>query len=236
MTNTTTQPIPTTHKTVNVANLFYLVLAILVTTVISFKLFRPILVLPRIQLAPGFALKNLNNQTITSEDLRGQFTFYTFTHTTCGHTEPCPQSITDITTLHNHISQAAPPNYPLNIITIFLGEEDTPTAVQKHLSQHPLPPTNQINWQLIPHDPLRTKFIVGHGFSIYYKQTPTHLNFDPRIILVDGLGLIRAIYHTPNPDPTIIQRDINLLTAEAQNSTGLAKLGYEAAHLFVCYP
>jgi protein SCO1/2 len=47
---------------------------------------------------------------------------------------------------------------------------------------------------------------------------------------------MRADYRTGALDPTILVRDVNLLVEEAANSDGIARLGYEAAHLFLCYP
>ena len=60
--------------------------------------------------------------------------------------------------------------------------------------------------------------------------------FEPRYVLVDQSGMIRARYFTAVPDPTVLQRDINLLLQEAKNLTGSKKVAYEAAHLFLCYP
>ena len=62
------------------------------------------------------------------------------------------------------------------------------------------------------------------------------MRFDPRIVLVDGWGTLRAEYRVTQPDMEIIARDLRLLTEEAQNSEGTARLAYEAAHLFLCYP
>jgi protein SCO1/2 len=50
------------------------------------------------------------------------------------------------------------------------------------------------------------------------------------------MGIIRAEYRTPEIDPAILLRDIHFVAEEARRSTGAAKLAYEAAHLFMCYP
>ena len=57
-----------------------------------------------------------------------------------------------------------------------------------------------------------------------------------RYVLVDHLGIMRADYRTGVLDPALLVRDVNLLVEEAANSDGIARLGYEAAHLFLCYP
>ncbi len=47
---------------------------------------------------------------------------------------------------------------------------------------------------------------------------------------------MRAEYRTGALDPALLARDVTLLLEEAANSQGVVRLGYEAAHLFLCYP
>jgi len=47
--------------------------AILVLGAISFKVFQPVQVVPRIRLAPGFSLIDQNGERLSNEDLRGHF-------------------------------------------------------------------------------------------------------------------------------------------------------------------
>ena len=48
--------------------------------------------------------------------------------------------------------------------------------------------------------------------------------------------MMRAEYRTDAPDIDIILRDMGLLAAEVDNSEGIYRFAYEAAHLFSCYP
>ena len=59
---------------------------------------------------------------------------------------------------------------------------------------------------------------------------------DPVFALVDGWGVLRAVYRTATPDVEILKRDLRLVVQEVQNSTGVNRYAYEAAHLFLCYP
>jgi len=96
----------------------------------------------------------------------------------------------------------------------------------------------------IPQGDIRTITpCVGGGFGVYFSppdlqagDDSPRVKFDPRYVLVDHLGIMRAEYRTGAPDPTLIARDVNLLLEEAANSDGVVRLGYEAAHLFLCYP
>ncbi len=106
-----------------------------------------------------------------------------------------------------------------------------------------LSPDAPVAWHLLSGDALRTKSVVGGGLGMFYDQRPLapdsddyFIRFEPKYVLVDGLGVIRAYYDEAIPDPAILERDLNLVLTEARNSEGLGRLGYEAAHLFVCYP
>ena len=49
--------------------------------VMAFTIFEPIQVLPRIRLAPGFAMTDQAGDRLTSEDLRGEIVLYSFAYT-----------------------------------------------------------------------------------------------------------------------------------------------------------
>ncbi len=141
-----------------------------------------------------------------------------------------------------------PSDVDLGLVTISVDpERDTPARLaQLKQSVGVTGDEAAIPWSLLSAESLRTRMAVGQGFSVYYaepKMTQSQdgnpvraITFDPRYILVDGWGIIRAEYRTAEPDPDLLERDVNLLVQEARNSNGLVKLGYEAAHLFACYP
>lgn len=209
-------------------NLIYAVLALVVVAVLSFNIFRPIVVLPRIKLAPGYALTNQAGETITSESRRGQLTLYSFSYAEC-EGEWCRQTAVDLHQIHQGLQEN---QLDVELITISLNpEQDTPQNLSQLAQRHDL------QWDWLTGDPLRIKYVVGGGFDLYYQNKATsQIDFQPRFILVDGLGIIRAYYHTNMPDMALLQRDINYIEEEIANSTGPTKLAYEAAHLFLCYP
>lgn len=220
--------------------LFYAFLGLILAAVLAFNIFRPITVLPRIGLAPGYALTDSQNQILTSEDNRGQMTLYSFTYTHCQ--ADCPQAGDVLAGLHQALTAAAPPDFPVSFVTVSLDpERDTPAARQAYLAQFQQA-QGDVSWHFLAGDPTRTRYMVGGGFELYYRQEEAdrdghyRITFEPRFALVDGMGIIRAEYLTANPDPDIIIRDLNLLAEEARRSHGAARLAYEAAHLFMCYP
>ena len=82
------------------------------------------------------------------------------------------------------------------------------------------------------------KTVVGAGFETYYEDKGGgNFALDPGFVLVDGWGVIRSEYRyvTEVSDADRILRHLGVLAEEAHNSTGSAKLAYEAAHLFLCY-
>lgn len=218
-------------------------LAIGVTlAIVAFNIIRPITVLPRIAPAPGYSLLGADGQRVTSEDQRGKLTLYSFSYLDC--TDACPQSLDDIARVRQAVGEALPADTPLTFVTISLDPARDTTA---RLAEMPPEARGQSAtdpaWLLLTGDPMRTRYTVGGGFGVYYSEpkeptdgSPGRVTFDPRYVLVDGLGIMRAEYRTGTPDPDLIARDVNLLVEEAANSEGIARLGYEAAHLFLCYP
>lgn len=212
---------------------------------IAFNVFQPITVLPRITTSPGYAFHDQDGELVTSEDYRGRFTLYSFSHSTC--TEGCALSLTQIANLRSEVASRLPDDADVSLVTISVDPEfDSSDELRSTVERMSLPVDQPpIAWTLLSGDPLRTKMAVGSGFSLYYSEATSSnddgnnhrsVTFDPRYYLVDGWGLIRAEYRTAEPDPDIIARDVKLLIQEAENSDGVIRLGYEAAHLFSCYP
>jgi hypothetical protein len=52
--------------------LVYITLALFLFIVASFIIFRPIIVLPRITIAPGYTLTDQDGNRLTNEDMRGK--------------------------------------------------------------------------------------------------------------------------------------------------------------------
>lgn len=219
--------------------IFYGSITLLVIGVIAFATFRPILVLPRIRLAPGFSFQNqFNERSLHNDDLRGGLTLYTFTFSECLSDPTCPQNFETLSKLYHTYSTIEPgtpeATLPLNMVTVLLD---------KKVSEFPIEIRNEEvpeNWHFVHGDDLQTRYVVGRGFQIFYAEKgegdreTSYVN--PKLILVDGLGMIRGEYRRGVPDPAILTRDVNLLQEEFLNRQGVNRIGYEAAHLFVCYP
>ncbi|MCB8987137.1 MAG: SCO family protein [Ardenticatenaceae bacterium] len=66
------------------------VLGFLTLGLFAFVTIRPIQVLPRITLGPGYFLTDANGAAVTNEDFRGSIVLYNFTYLNC--TAPCPET------------------------------------------------------------------------------------------------------------------------------------------------
>jgi protein SCO1/2 len=211
----------------------YALIGLLVAGVVAFATLRPIQVLPRITLAPGFTLADQNGARLTNEDLRGQIVLYNFTYTGCA--APCPQTSQTMRAVQDRLGEVDTGGLPISLVTIsFDPERDTPEALQAFAAQVGA----DLNvWRFATGDPVRLKYAVGGGFNVYYAPAADGgFTFDPVYVLVDGWGLIRAEYRTAAPATDRLLRDIRLVAEEARNSAGAARYAYEAAHLFLCYP
>ena len=220
--------------------LFYIMSAVFVIAVLAFNIFKPIKVLPRVSLAPGFVFTNQDGLRKTSEDFRGKLTIYNFTYTGC--TDGCPQTTPYMQSLRNALAQSAEQDVKFALVTISIDpEHDTPEILNKYATPFLADQTNNVTWDFLTGDALRTKYVVGGGFNVYYQNITdlagqSSIKFDPRYVLVDGWGIIRAEYRNADMDIQLLMRDIGYLESEIRNSQGPARYAYEAAHLFRCYP
>jgi protein SCO1/2 len=219
--------------------LLYVFLGALVVSVLAFSLFKPLKVLPRVSLAPGFVFTDQTGARKTSDDYRGKLTIYNFTYTGCG--AGCPQTSKFMQVLRERLTQIKTSDAPFALVTISLDpEHDTPAALKSYAAQFEPAQPSPISWEWLTGDALLTKYVVGGGFSVYYEKPDdlagTSIHFDPHYVLVDGAGIIRAEYRSADPDIERVMSDINILIDEVHNSQGAGRLAYEAAHLFRCYP
>lgn len=222
--------------------LLYGLLGFIIVSVLSFSIFKPIKVLPRISLAPGYALVNQDNEQRTSEHYRGKLTLYTFTYTNCD--SDCLNVTSHMQEMRTILDEAASDIVDYALVTVTLDpERDTPEALSLFAEPYLGANESSVSWDFITGDPLRMKYMVGGGFGLFYEAEPDpnsaddyEINFYPRFVLVDGWGIIRAEYLTADLDHDEVLEDIQYLTDEIANSQGAAKYAYEAAHLFRCYP
>jgi protein SCO1/2 len=230
---------------------------LLVAAIMAFNIFRPIQVLPRIGLGPGFGLTNLEGKKITNETMRGKITLYSFTYTNCD--AACPGLMDKMQEVRDRSAELELGDVDFELVTITIDpERDTPERLAEYAATYGVTPNDDPGstpWHFVTGaDPELVKIMVSSGFELFHEKTSDssddyQFKFTPMAILIDGWGLIRAEYRqyeaterlsfsegTTDIDPDIILRDVGLVAQEANNSRGMAKSAYEAAHLFACYP
>jgi protein SCO1 len=212
---------------------WYLILAIPVIGILAFATLKPIRVLPRRTLAPGMILTDQNGNRLTNEDLRGKFVLYNFSYSNCNGT--CPETMNAMREVQNHLGEMPAGSPPVALVTISFDPQRDTTEQLKAWAQRV--GANDSQWRLATGDETLLKYIIGDGFETYYKQNADDtFTYEPHFVLVDGWGIVRAIYPTGTPGADLVMRDLKLLAEEATNSQGAARYAYEAAHLFACYP
>ncbi|WP_324715930.1 SCO family protein [Carboxydochorda subterranea] len=200
-----------------------------------FALARPLTVAPRLGVAPVFELIDQQGRTVTHRAFEGRPVLYSF----------FPASAEDATAvtmarqlqaLQRRLSQDADRRERLRLVTVSVRpEHDDPARLAAFARRLDADPSI---WQFLTGPGLAVKLMVGTGFGVYYDaraQAPAGVVYDPRYVLVDGQGLIRGIYSGPRLDAERLLRDLDLVLQEAR-AEGAARLAYEAAHLFLCYP
>ena len=208
---------------------------LLVAGVLAFAILQPIQVLPRIRLSPGFALTNQDGEPLTSEDLRGGFTVYSFTYTSCP--PPCGGIMDSMERLQDELDTLDTGGVDVKMVTLSVDPvHDTPGVLRAFADARGADPTR---WQFATTtDESLLKAIVGGGFRTYFgRQDDGSMVLHPVVVLVDGSGIIRGEYRfqTSEPLDQRIVRHLGVLGDEVRNSKGAASLAYEAAHFFRCY-
>lgn len=230
-----TQPPHLSFKLKGWHRLVVAIVGVLLLGIAAFVTFQPIQVLPRMRLAPGFSLSDQDGSRLTSDDLRGRFVLYNFTYTRC-QAPACPQNDLVLREVQQRLAEANTAGVPVSFVTIsFDPDHDTPAALRAYAASLG---ADTSNWRFITGDIKRLKNIIGAGFEVFYEAQPSgDFRFSPATVLVDGWGITRAVYNerTAPPEADRILRHLSILGREAANSKGIAKLGYEAAHLFLCY-
>jgi len=239
--------------------LAYFVPGLLIAAVLAFNIFRPIQVLPRVGLGPGFGLTDLGGERVTNETLRGKIALYGFTYTHCQR--DCPRLMEKMYEVWQRLDEIDLGEMEVELVTISIDpERDTRQAMARYAADLGVPTEfeeGQVAWHFLTgDDPRVVQIMVSTGFDLYYEKTPGeddpqdyHFDFVPLAVLIDGWGIIRAEYRQYEPverlsfsdgasdiDPDILLRDIGLVADEANNSKGAAGAAYGAAHLFLCYP
>lgn len=208
---------------------------LLVLGAMWFKIFEPIQVLPRIRLAPGFALTDQSGDQVTSEDLRGSVVLYTFTYAGCE--DPCPAPEPTMAAIRDRIDEVDLGDTDVRFVTMsFDPANDTPQVLEGRAQAMG---ADGDEWFYATGATELMKPIIGSGFKTYFEQQDDgSFAFDPALILVDGSGVVRGEYRyqTRAPDTERILNHIDILGEEVRNSRGAAGLAYEAAHFFLCYP
>lgn len=213
----------------------YGLIGLLVLSALAFKIFQPVQVVPRVRLAPGFALIDQNGERLTNEDLRGRFVLYNFIYTRCP--EPCGDLNQTMQEIQARIDEVELGNTDIQYVSIsFDPAYDTPEILKAYADSLG---ADEAHWKFATvSDDVLLKTIIGSGFEAYYNQKDDgSFSFDPKFVLVDGWGIIRGEYRyqTQVPDTDRILRHIGVLAEEVRNSQGAASLAYEAAHYFLCY-
>lgn len=211
------------------------ILAGLLTAVFAFAVFQPIQVLPRIRLAPGFALTESDGTVLTSEDMRGSIVLYHFSYLSCD--ADCEASESTLAEIIRRAEGVDLDGNDFEVVTIsFDPARDTPELMQQRLTDLGAPDNRHF---ATASDATLLKTVVGSGFEAWYEeQADGSFDFDPAFVLVDGWGVIRGEYRYQvlADDAARISRHLDLLGQELRNSEGAASVAYEAAHLFLCYP
>ncbi len=186
-------------------------------------------VLPRLALAPGWSLLADDGARLTSEDMRGKIVLYTFAPP--GEEEGPRATRGVMRRVREELKETYTGGVPVRLVTLTLGAADT-SALRRAARETR---TDSV-WTFAGADAQTLQTVVRDGFGTYYEAMPDgSFRYDPTFVIVDGMGIVRAVYRFGLPDASDLVRNLESIVREAQAATGPSRYAYEAAHLFSCY-
>ena len=194
--------------------------------------FRPVTVVPRLGLAPGYALVDQTGGRLTSEDLRGAIAVYTLGYSSCR--TRCFPTDSILGEVQARLGEAELGDVPVRLVSLSIDPaRDTPPVLDSLARAREADPSV---WTFATGEPSALKTLIGTGFELYYaEQDDGQIAYDPAFLIVDGNGLLRRKYRVGLPTADRLLNDLRLIAKEARAATGASRLAYEAAHLFACY-
>jgi protein SCO1/2 len=199
-----------------------------------FVFLEPVQVLPKIGPAPGYQLIDQDGGSVASESLRGSLTLYTFAYSRCSGT--CAEAVQRQREVQTQID-AQSLGLPVRLVTVSIDtEHDTPERLKQWSTDVGADPAT---WSFVTGDAQSIRRLVAVGYDTFYTRANDGTwTMDTRMVLVDGWGVIRAQYGTQDylPSTERLVSDLSLVAEEALAMDGPARLAYDAAQLFGCYP
>jgi protein SCO1/2 len=209
-------------------------MVLLIAGAISFAVFEPIQVLPRMRLAPGYSLTTADGTNLTSEDARGAVTLYSFAPLECD--AACQDVEATIREIRDRATVEVDLEVPLRFVTVVLDPEAQPEDLGLVAARSG---ADGQSWSVVGGEARELETVVGAGFRRYIDiASDGTVQFDPGYVLVDGVGVVRGDYRyqTLSDDADKMIRHIDILATELRHADGATAVAYEAAHLFLCYP
>ena len=208
--------------------------AVLFGAILVFAIVQPVKVLPRIRLAPGYALTDQAGQPFTSETARGSVTLYSFAPTDCD--EACDDLFATMREVRDRaVDEVDLGDVDLNLVTIARDDDPDPEALAAAAAASG---ADGESWRWVGGEWDRIRTVVGAGFERYVGEgADGEIEFDAGFAIVDGSGVIRSEtrYQTISDDADKLVRHLGVLGDELRYAHGPAAAAYEAAHLFLCY-
>ncbi|MDY7101762.1 MAG: SCO family protein [Actinomycetota bacterium] len=216
------------------AKVLVAVLLVLAVSAMAFAVFQPITVLPRIRLSPGYALADQTGSLVTSEDGRGVVTLYSFVPLNCGDT--CEEVLSTMREVGERVDDEVDlGDVDFRRVTIVLDADPSTEAVARAASAAGAGVgADTSDWLWLTGSAADVTNVAGLGF-----EQPTDPGaYRAGYVIVDGAGTIRGDYRyrTLTDDADKLVDHLDVLGKEIRQATGIAAFGYEAAHVFACYP
>ena len=207
---------------------------VLAVATAAFATLKPVKVLPRIRLAPGYVLRTSAGTSLNSETGRGSVTVYSFVPSRCD--EVCEQTEATVREIRERAAEEVDLGAtPLRFVTVVLDAG----ATDAELADAAAHAGGGDDWQFVSGTPEQLRNVVTAGFKRAVDEFDgAQDDFYSGYVIVDGWGIVRGDYRYPTlrDDADKLVDHLGVLGSELRHPGGIASFAYGAAHVFACYP
>ena len=207
--------------------------SVFVVAAIAFAVFEPLQVLPRLRLAPGYAMTDQTGAVVTSETARGSVTLYSFAGPECA--AGCDELAETVAAVRGAVGSLDFAGADFRVVTIAVNDEIETDRLAQIAEVHG---ADGPDWTWLTADAATIDRVVGSSFGRFVAAGDPNAPFEGGYLIVDPGGIVRGDYRysTLAGDADKLVRHLEILSTELRYGSGAAGFAFDAAHLFLCYP
>ncbi len=211
--------------------------AVSAAAILAFAIFRPLQVLPRLGPILPFQLVDDARGPFRAVEPAGRVVLYTLG--TARDTEKVQRTWRLWEALAKGLAQRGWLGRGVEMAFVSIDPDPADAAQLRRLGEALPAELRQQLW-FLRGPQVAVKLALGTGLGLYF-EAPERVGagwrwaYTPTVVVVDGHGQVRGRYPVATAQADTLLQHLELLQREVA-ATGVSRLAYSAAHLFLCYP